>query len=109
MHNISAPGTPMLQVVAVSTKELKTRIQSVKNTQKITDAMKLVAAAKVRRAQDAVINGRPFAENLVKVRLADVGFLDSRRLAAESQDSSLASFHLQLEAALAPLRFKVHN
>ena len=29
--------------------------------------MKLVAAAKVRRAQDAVVNGRPFAENLVKV------------------------------------------
>ena len=38
-----------------------------KNTQKITDAMKLVAAAKVRRAQDAVVNGRPFSENLVKV------------------------------------------
>merc|ERR1712054_463391 len=34
---------------------------------KITDAMKLVAAAKVRRAQEAVINGRPFAENMVKV------------------------------------------
>jgi len=32
-----------------------------------TDAMKLVAAAKVRRAQEAVINGRPFSENLVKV------------------------------------------
>lgn len=30
--------------------------------------MKLVAAAKVRRAQDAVVNGRPFSENLVKVR-----------------------------------------
>lgn len=29
--------------------------------------MKLVAAAKVRRAQEAVVNGRPFAENLVKV------------------------------------------
>lgn len=55
------------QVMAAGTKELKARIESVKNTQKITDAMKLVAAAKVRRAQDAVINGRPFAENLVKV------------------------------------------
>ena len=55
-----------LQVVA-SLKDTRDRIQSVKNTQKITEAMKLVAAAKVRRAQDAVINGRPFAENLVKV------------------------------------------
>jgi F-type H+-transporting ATPase subunit gamma len=48
-------------------KEVRDRINSVKNTQKITSAMKLVAAAKVRRAQEAVINGRPFAENLVKV------------------------------------------
>ena len=50
-----------------SLKDTRDRIDSVKNTQKITEAMKLVAAAKVRRAQDAVINGRPFAENLVKV------------------------------------------
>ena len=56
-----------LQVVA-SLKDTRDRIDSVKNTQKITEAMKLVAAAKVRRAQDAVINGRPFAENLVKVQ-----------------------------------------
>lgn len=49
-------------------KEVRDRIASVKNTQKITDAMKLVAAAKVRRAQEAVVNGRPFSENLVKVR-----------------------------------------
>lgn len=34
---------------------------------KITEAMKLVAAAKVRRAQQAVVNGRPFTENLIKV------------------------------------------
>ena len=55
-----------LQVIA-SLKDTRDRIETVKNTQKITEAMKLVAAAKVRRAQDAVINGRPFAENLVKV------------------------------------------
>ena len=58
----------LLQVVA-GLKDTRDRINSVKNTQKITDAMKLVAAAKVRRAQDAVVNGRPFAENLVKVGL----------------------------------------
>ena len=50
-----------------SLKNLRDRITSVKNTKKITDAMKLVAAAKVRRAQNAVQNGRPFSENLVKV------------------------------------------
>merc|ERR1719456_689902 len=56
-----------LQVFASGMKALRDRMDSVKNTKKITDAMKLVAAAKVRRAQDAVVNGRPFSENLVKV------------------------------------------
>ncbi len=58
--------------VTASLKQVRDRIASVKNTKKITDAMKLVAAAKVRRAQDAVINGRPFAENLVKVSISCV-------------------------------------
>jgi F-type H+-transporting ATPase subunit gamma len=48
---------------------VRDRIASVKNTMKITEAMKLVAAAKVRRAQAAVVNGRPFSENLIKVRM----------------------------------------
>lgn len=56
--------------MGASLKQLSGRISSVGNTKKITDAMKLVAAAKVRRAQDNVINGRPFAENLVKARSA---------------------------------------
>jgi len=60
-----------LQVCGAGLKQLRDRIGSVKNTKKITDAMKLVAAAKVRRAQEAVVNGRPFSENLVKV-CADV-------------------------------------
>merc|ERR1719473_5903 len=56
-----------IEIRASGMKELRDRMESVKNTKKITDAMKLVAAAKVRRAQDAVVNGRPFSENLVKV------------------------------------------
>ena len=51
------------------------RIASVGSTKKITDAMKLVAAAKVRKAQDAVINARPFSEQLVKVLFAISGKL----------------------------------
>lgn len=58
--------------VCAGLKDTRDRINSVKNTQKITDAMKLVAAAKVRRAQDAVVNGRPFSENLVKVSMPPV-------------------------------------
>lgn len=50
-----------------SLKALKLRIGSVKSTQKITKAMKMVAAAKLRRAQEAALAGRPYAERLEKV------------------------------------------
>jgi F-type H+-transporting ATPase subunit gamma len=48
-------------------KSLKLRIGSVKSTQKITKAMKMVAAAKLRRAQDAAEAGRPYAERIEAV------------------------------------------
>ncbi len=48
-------------------KAIRDRIQSVKNTKKITEAMRLVAAAKVRRAQEQVTNTRPFADRLAQV------------------------------------------
>jgi F-type H+-transporting ATPase subunit gamma len=50
-----------------SLKALKGRISSVKSTQKITKAMKMVAAAKLRRAQQAAEAGRPYAERLSAV------------------------------------------
>jgi F-type H+-transporting ATPase subunit gamma len=50
-----------------SLKALKMRINSVKSTQKITKAMKMVAAAKLRRAQDAAVASRPYAERLESV------------------------------------------
>ena len=48
-------------------KDLKTRINSVKSTQKITAAMKMVAAAKLRRAQEAAESGRPYANRMRRV------------------------------------------
>jgi F-type H+-transporting ATPase subunit gamma len=48
-------------------KAIRDRIQSVKNTRKITEAMRLVAAAKVRRAQEQVTSTRPFADCLAHV------------------------------------------
>ena len=48
-------------------KAIRDRIQSVKNTKKITEAMRLVAAAKVRRAQEQVLATRPFADRLAQV------------------------------------------
>ncbi len=50
-----------------SLKALKVRINSVKSTQKITKAMKMVAAAKLRRAQEAAEASRPYAERLERV------------------------------------------
>jgi F-type H+-transporting ATPase subunit gamma len=53
-----------------SLKDLKNRIDSVKSTQKITKAMQMVAAAKLRRAQDAAQAARPYAERMEKVLAA---------------------------------------
>lgn len=52
-------------------REIKRRIRSVKSTAKITKAMELVAASKMRRAQEAALAGRPYAERLSWV-LADL-------------------------------------
>ena len=48
-------------------KEIKRRIQSVKNTQQITKAMKLVAASKLRKAQHAILEARPYAIKMMDV------------------------------------------
>jgi F-type H+-transporting ATPase subunit gamma len=47
-----------------SLKDLKNRINSVKSTRKITSAMKMVAAAKLRRAQESAEAARPYAERM---------------------------------------------
>ena len=52
-----------------SLDDLKKRIASVKSTQKITKAMKMVAAAKLRRAQDSAEKGRPYSEKMNNVIL----------------------------------------
>jgi F-type H+-transporting ATPase subunit gamma len=50
-----------------SLKEVRSRIQSVSSTQQITKAMKMVAAAKLRRAQDNIIRMRPYAQRLTTI------------------------------------------
>ncbi|RME18339.1 MAG: ATP synthase F1 subunit gamma [Bdellovibrio sp.] len=54
-----------------SLKDIRQRIASVKNTQQITRAMKMVSAAKLRRAQDNILNLRPYAERILSV-IADI-------------------------------------
>ncbi|WP_116475435.1 F0F1 ATP synthase subunit gamma [Zobellella maritima] len=48
-------------------KEIRSKIGSVKNTQKITGAMEMVAASKMRKAQDRMAHSRPYAETMRKV------------------------------------------
>lgn len=50
-----------------SLKEVRTRIASIKSTQQITSAMKMVAASKLRRAQNAILGLRPYANKLQKM------------------------------------------
>ena len=45
-------------------KEIRTKIASIKNTQKITKAMQMVAASKMRKAQDRMLATRPYAEKI---------------------------------------------
>ena len=55
-----------------SLKDLKNRIGSVKNTRKITKAMQMVAAAKLRRAQEAAEAARPYADRMAAVMAGKV-------------------------------------
>jgi F-type H+-transporting ATPase subunit gamma len=70
-----------------SAKDLKRRITTVKNTQQTTRAMKLVSAAKLRRAQDAILSNRPYAQEvgrMIKLVASLVeGEVDSPLLAKE--------------------------
>jgi F-type H+-transporting ATPase subunit gamma len=64
-------------------KEVKSRIQSVTSTQQITKAMKMVAAAKLRRAQDNIIKMRPYAKKLSSLL---------QNLSAQQEDSQESTF-----------------
>ena len=50
-------------------KEIRTRIASVKTTRQVTSAMKMVSAAKLKKAQDAIIQIRPYADKLYQILL----------------------------------------
>ena len=50
-----------------SVRDIRRRIRSVENTGKVTNAMSLIAASKMRRAQNSVLQGRPYAEKILEV------------------------------------------
>src|SRR5688572_1416960 len=66
---------PRIETVMASMREIRTRIRTVKNIEKITRAMKLVAAARLKRAQDRVSAARPYAERMEQMmrRLSAAG------------------------------------
>jgi F-type H+-transporting ATPase subunit gamma len=86
-----------------SLKAIRKRIGSVKNTRKITRAMKLVAAAKLRRAQDAIIAARPYARTLSQVvsELADVAGKDAHPLFEERAASNATIIVITSDRGLA--------
>ncbi len=68
-------------------KEIKNRITSIASTMQITSAMKMVSAAKLRRAQDAITQMRPYAEKLQEILVNVSGTLDlSENAYAEERD-----------------------
>jgi F-type H+-transporting ATPase subunit gamma len=70
-------------------KAIRRRIASVKSTQQITRAMKLVAAARLRRAQEALLNARPYHEALKRV--ADSLLLSAPEVAAPAESAAPAT------------------
>jgi F-type H+-transporting ATPase subunit gamma len=75
-----------------SLKAIRTRITSVKNTRKITRAIKLVSTAKLRRAQEALIAARPYASAITQVvsELSAVAGAESHKLFEERPLSKVA-------------------
>ncbi len=68
-------------------KEIRTRISSVKSTRQITNAMKMVSAAKLRKAQNAITQLRPYANKLNEIlsRLGDVKSGEAENIYAEQR------------------------
>ena len=86
-----------------SLKAIRKRIVSVKNTRKITRAMKLVAAAKLRRAQDTIIAARPYSTALASVvsELSGVAGKDAHPLFDEREARRVAFVVITADRGLA--------
>ena len=68
-------------------KEIRTKIKSVQNTKKITKAMEMVAASKMRRAQERMRHARPYAEKVRRLA-ANLSSCFGHRLQASFPDAS---------------------
>ena len=59
-----------------SLREIRRKIKSYKSTQQITKAMKMVAAARLRKAQQAMMNARPFAQKMEELTAESASYID---------------------------------
>ncbi len=71
-----------------SLKEIRTRISSVKTTRQVTSAMKMVSAAKLKKAQDAILQIRPYADKLQEILSSLSASLESSEDSIFTQDRS---------------------
>jgi F-type H+-transporting ATPase subunit gamma len=90
-----------------SLKVIRTRIASVKNTQKITRAMKLVAAARMRRAQESIVAARPYAKRLGAV-ISDVAARATQEEQASAEQHGSGRGQDHAEAASPPPPSEIH-
>lgn len=83
--------------------DFRRRIRSVKNTQQITRAMKFVAAARLRRAQEAALTARPYAKELLRVLRSTIGRIAEPQhpLLARRPEQSVLALVLTGERGLA--------
>ena len=59
--------------------DIRRRVRAVKSTQQITKAMKMVASSKLRRAQERIVRGRPYAQQMLRVFNSLAARTDSAR------------------------------
>ena len=62
-----APTHSLTETIVSAGREIKEKIGSVENTQKVTSAMQMVAAGKMRRTQDRMSEARPYAQRILRV------------------------------------------
>lgn len=85
-----------------NTRELRRRIRSVKNTSQITRAMQMVAAVKMKKAQDQAVSGRPYSENLsvALTRLLPRVDVEAHPLLVENESSKVGVILLSTDKGL---------
>ena len=90
-------------------KEIRSRITSVGSTMQITSAMKMVSAAKLKRAQDAVTQMRPYANKLTELLVNLSSTLDSSEGGIYSENRELKKVDKYLYTLMDVIQYPIKN